>query len=46
MCTLNLMKGMTTMKIDLINACSDLGVHVNGADKGPKYILKKLKNSD
>lgn len=26
------------MKYDLINACSDLGVHVNGTENGPKCI--------
>ncbi|MBQ7140554.1 MAG: arginase [Bacilli bacterium] len=31
------------MKIDLINACSDLGVHVNGSDKGPNFILDNNK---
>lgn len=37
-----------SMKHDIINACSDLGVHVNGADEGPiiisKYIDKENVN--
>lgn len=31
------------MKITIVNACSDLGVHVNGADKGP-IALNKFEN--
>lgn len=33
------------MKINIINACSDLGVEVDGADKGPLIISKNLNNS-
>lgn len=33
------------MKINIINACSDLGVDVDGADKGPLIISKNLNNS-
>jgi len=33
------------MKIDLINACSDLGVHINGSNKGPKYISEYFNNN-
>ena len=32
------------MKYDLINACSDLGVHVNGASKGPVKICERFNN--
>ena len=31
------------MKITIVNACSDLGVHVNGSDKGP-LALNKFEN--
>ena len=31
------------MKITIVNACSDLGVHVNGSDKGP-IALNKFEN--
>ncbi len=34
------------MKYDIINACSDLGVHVNGSDKGPIYLSKSIKKND
>ena len=33
------------MKINIINPCSDLGVEVDGADKGPLIISKNLNNS-
>ena len=33
------------MKFSLINACSDLGVHINGAKEGPIEISKKLKDN-
>lgn len=29
-------------KIDIIAACSDLGVHVNGSNLGPKILLKNI----
>lgn len=32
------------MKINIINACSDLGVDVNGAQDGPLLISEKLKS--
>ena len=32
------------MKIDIIGACSDLGVNVNGSDKGPKLLIDNLNN--
>ena len=31
------------MKITIVNACSDLGVHINGSDKGP-LALNKFEN--
>ena len=31
-------------KIDLIAACSDLGVHVNGSNLGPEILLKNVYN--
>lgn len=31
--------------IDIINACTDLGVHVNGAHLGPIELTKNLKHS-
>ena len=31
------------MKITIFNACSDLGVHVNGSDKGP-LALNEFNN--
>lgn len=33
------------MKIDIINANTDLGVHVNGAHLGPNRIVDKLHNT-
>ena len=33
------------MKITIINACSDLGVHVDGASLGPIALTKTLKNN-
>ena len=30
---------------DLINACSDLGVHLEGAEQGPKIIAKLINNN-
>lgn len=33
------------MKINIINACSDLGVHINGSKYGPKEIKKYLTNN-
>ncbi len=33
------------MKITLIGACSDLGVHHNGASMGPKVLLKDFNDS-
>lgn len=33
------------MKINIINACSDLGVHINGSKYGPKEIKKYLINN-
>lgn len=32
------------MKINIIGACSDLGVNVNGSDKGPKLLIDNLNN--
>lgn len=32
------------MEYDIINACSDLGVHVNGASKGPLKICEDFSN--
>lgn len=32
--------------IDIINACTDLGVHINGARLGPIELTKNLKNSN
>lgn len=34
------------MKLTVINACSDLGVMIDGADKGPLILSKSLKNID
>lgn len=34
------------MKIDVINASCDLGVHVDGASLGPKVIKEKIKNNN
>ena len=34
------------MKINIINACSDLGVDVDGSDKGPIVISKNLRNQE
>ncbi len=31
-------------KIDIISACSDLGVHVTGSNLGPKILLKNINN--
>ena len=31
--------------IDIINACTDLGVHVNGAHLGPAELTKNLMHS-
>ena len=28
--------------IDIISACSDIGVHVNGARLGPENLIKKI----
>ncbi len=30
--------------IDIIAACSDLGVHINGSNLGPKILLKNINN--
>lgn len=35
---------MILMKISMISACSDLGVHVNGTDKGPETLIKNNEN--
>lgn len=32
--------------IDIINACTDLGVHINGTRLGPIELTKNLKNSN
>lgn len=32
--------------IDIINACTDLGVHVNGAQLGPIELTKNIKNNN
>ena len=32
--------------IDIIAACSDLGVHINGSNLGPKILLKNINNYD
>lgn len=32
------------MKITVVNACSDLGVHLNGSEKGPKKLEEVTKN--
>ena len=32
--------------IDIINACTDLGVHVNGAAEGPINLTKNLSHSN
>lgn len=32
--------------IDIINACTDLGVHVNGANLGPLELTKKLEHEN
>ena len=34
------------MKFVVINACSDLGLDVDGSSKGPLLINKKFKNKD
>ncbi len=34
------------MKINIINACSDLGVDVDGSNKGPIVISKNLKDQE
>ena len=34
------------MKISIINACTDLGVDVDGASCGPKIIKQRLKNNN
>lgn len=34
------------MKITIVNACSDLGVHINGSDKGPLELSKNIENVD
>lgn len=34
------------MKITLVNACSDLGVMINGSDKGPLVLSENIKNID
>ena len=33
------------MKIDIIGACCDLGVHVDGASLGPQALIEKVKNN-
>ena len=33
-------------KLDIILACEDLGVHVDGSDEGPKRIAKDLNLED
>lgn len=33
------------MKYNIINACSDLGVHVNGSEKGPIILSNTVKNN-
>ena len=32
--------------IDIINACTDLGVHVNGAAEGPIDLTKNLSHNN
>lgn len=34
------------MKLNIINACSDLGVHITGSKYGPKEIKKHLINNE
>ena len=33
-------------KIDIITACSDLGVHVNGTDKGPEILINNINKNN
>ena len=32
--------------IDIIGACSDLGLHIDGSNKGPIKLISKIDNSD
>ena len=34
------------MKINIINACSDLGVNIDGASLGPQVIKKKIYKNE
>jgi len=34
------------MKISIVNACSDLGVHIDGSNIGPKKLEDIIKNED
>lgn len=39
------MRGDILKNIDIIAACSDLGVHVNGSNLAPNILIKNIKNS-
>lgn len=34
------------MKLYIVNACSDLGVHIDGSDKAPSKLIELTKNID